>query len=223
MPPPAVMPAGAGITGSQAIQDGARYVGTITSFMPEKHFGFIASQALTAYFGRDTFLSDIEIGSFKVGDTVSFTLLIKNGRPQARNLQSSFGEVPPPNSVAAAGLGGGFRSGLVAPPPQAIAPQANSFAQAGEDPTRYVGVITTFMPERRYGFIQCEEVSKRYGKDTFLSDLEIGQNSVGSSVSFRVVLNKSGQPQARDVIGTDADALAAAAMEFGTDFPWPSE
>mmetsp|Transcript_56553 Transcript_56553/g.143065 ORF Transcript_56553/g.143065 Transcript_56553/m.143065 type:complete len:381 (-) Transcript_56553:245-1387(-) len=215
MPPPAVMPAGVCGASNQAVQDGTRYVGTITSFMPEKHFGFIASQAVTAHFGRDTFLSDLEIGSFKVGDTVSFTLLVKNGKPQARNLQSSFEEVLPPNMVVAAGVGAGLRGSLLTPSQPAMALQTSSFEQAGEDPTRYVGVITTFMAERRYGFIQCEEVSKLYGKDTFLSDLEIGQNSVGSSVSFRVVLNRSGQPQARDVLGADA-------AELGTDFHWPS-
>jgi len=180
-PPPAVRPMGKGGAAAGA-QEGARYVGTITSFMPEKRFGFITSEALSAHFGKDTFLSDLEIGNFKVGDTISFMLAIKNGRPQARQLQPSSGEAPQPASEWAAFGDAG------------VAAQAG-----GGDPTRYQGTITNFMPEKRFGFIACEELSKQYGKDTFLSDLEIGENTVGSTVTFRMELNKRGQPQARDL------------------------
>merc|ERR1712186_133184 len=129
----------------------------------------ISSEAVSEHFGKDTFLSDLEIGGFKVGDTVSFALAIKNGKPQARQLQSSFGQTPSQASGWTA-----FGEGLSAVTPgrwSAGGPQGAGFGQAGgEDPTRYQGTITNFMPEKRFGFIACEEVSKYYGKDTFLSD-----------------------------------------------------
>ena len=58
-------------------------------------FGFIESEAAKAEFSKDVFLSDKEIGNHKVGDEVSFTVVVnKDGRPQARLLMSAM-EVPP--------------------------------------------------------------------------------------------------------------------------------
>ena len=62
---------------------------------------------------------------------------------------------------------------------------------------RYIGTITHFYPEKQYGFIKCDEVKKAYGLDTFLSNLELGPFAVGSTVSFTLVVNKHGKPQAR--------------------------
>merc|ERR1711974_430282 len=64
-----------------------RYYGTICVFYPEKRYGFIKCDAVERMFAKDTFLSDMEVGNFKVGDAVSFTLAVKEGKPQARRLQ----------------------------------------------------------------------------------------------------------------------------------------
>lgn len=62
-----------------------QYVGTIITFTPERHFGFISCPAL----GMDVFLSDKQLGSFNVGDTVAFTVTQNNqGKPQAQCLQA---------------------------------------------------------------------------------------------------------------------------------------
>jgi len=74
---------------------------------------------------------------------------------------------------------------------------------------RCIGEITAFYPQKKYGFIRCDEVSAQYGVDTFLSSLEIGPFGVGSIVSFSVSLNKEGKPQAR--LLEDATAGGAAA------------
>lgn len=58
--------------------------GTIIAFHPDRHFGFIQSADL----GADAFLSDKQIGSFKVGDFVFFDVTYNaQGKPQAQNLQ----------------------------------------------------------------------------------------------------------------------------------------
>lgn len=62
---------------------------------------------------------------------------------------------------------------------------------------RLVGTISAFYPEKRYGFIKCEEVTHSFGMDTFLSDQELNGYTVGSLVSFSVVTNRDGKPQAR--------------------------
>ena len=69
---------------------------------------------------------------------------------------------------------------------------------AAQEPSpRHTGTITHFFPEKQYGFIKCDEVRNTYGWDTFLSDLELGPFAVGRTVSFTLVLNKQGKPQAR--------------------------
>lgn len=131
-----------------------RYFGSIKQFSPEKNFGFISSQAAHASYGRDVFLSSMEIGEFAVGDSVSFDIALnKNGHPQARNLER-----------------------------------------------RFVGSIKQFDAEKHFGFITCPAASESFGgRDVFLSSMEIKAFAVGDSVSFDVVLNKKGHPQARNL------------------------
>ena len=69
---------------------------------------------------------------------------------------------------------------------------------AAQEPSpRHIGTITHFYPDKQYGFIKCDEVKEAYGLDTFLSNLELGPFAVGSTVSFTLVVNKHGKPQAR--------------------------
>ena len=69
---------------------------------------------------------------------------------------------------------------------------------AAQEPSpRRIGTITHFYPDKQYGFIKCDEVKEAYGLDTFLSNLELGPFAVGSTVSFTLVVNKDGKPQAR--------------------------
>jgi len=62
---------------------------------------------------------------------------------------------------------------------------------------RFTGTIKTFWPEKRFGFIDCNEIKDMFNADVFLSDQEIGPFSVGSTVTFSVMLNKAGRPQAK--------------------------
>jgi len=171
-----------------------KYVGTITTFNDQTHFGFISSQQATQNFGKDVFLSSMEIGQFRVGDTVSFDVALnKSGKPQARNLSAGHAAPPAP------------------PPPVSTShhsPRQSTGPPPGEgDMTRYCGTIQTFNPDKHFGFISCPEVAHQYSKDTFVSDLELGNYRVGDQISFRVVLNSRGHPQARD-LGPPEDADA---------------
>lgn len=67
-----------------------------------------------------------------------------------------------------------------------------------EPPDRYVGVITSFFPEKNHGFIHSDAAFPLFGgKDVFLSDKEVGDFQQGNTVSFTIVMNKTGHPQAR--------------------------
>jgi len=60
------------------------FYGTIVSFQPERHFGFIHCPEL----GCDAFVSDKQIGSFAIGDKVAFNVTYNaKGQPQAQNLR----------------------------------------------------------------------------------------------------------------------------------------
>lgn len=79
---------------------------------------------------------------------------------------------------------------------------------------RYCGVIKSFWVEKHYGFIQCDELKEQFESDVFLSDLEIGSFVVGSVISFSVMLNKDGRPQAKMLEAMEADYKPAAAFRM---------
>jgi len=211
------------------LQEGApkRYTGVISCFFDEKHFGFITSEEITAEFGQDAFPSSMELGQFGVGSFVSFSIALnKDNKPQARLLLEGSGSegpnqpskkrawsggivLPPqktarPNPVAspAASYSTSLKGWVKIPAstqPAAPAWDVNANASWGASDGRYVGTITAFYPERRYGFIKSDEISQQFGTDAFLSDQEVGVFGVDSVVSFRVAVNAKGQPQAREL------------------------
>lgn len=146
----------------------ARFVGSLVHFNVEKNFGFISSPAITEHFGKDVYISNAEIGTFKVGDVVSVEVVVnKKGQPQARNPQSL-----------------GDHS------------QASSSVDALHDSeTRFTGCITTH-DEKRFGFIQCPETHIIHGKDVFVHSKEMGDFQINDRVTFRLKLSDKGQPQA---------------------------
>lgn len=179
--------------GAMIAPAGGRYVGHIAEFNPAKQFGFISSPQTSQEFGKDAFLSSMELGNFKVGDAVSFDVALnKNGQPQARNLQPSDGimkQVSSPVVVQA--------KQIISPPAQF---DLGGIGGAIPDDARFTGTITAFKPEKHFGFIMCPELKEQFGgKDIFVSDQEIKHFQIGSSVTFRVVMNAKGNPQARDL------------------------
>jgi len=73
---------------------------------------------------------------------------------------------------------------------------------------RLTGVIAKFDAERCYGFIDCPEVRSGLHRKVFVSDDEIGSFTVGSHVSFSLVIAERGQPQAHEL--EDASHLPVA-------------
>mmetsp|Transcript_102080 Transcript_102080/g.284186 ORF Transcript_102080/g.284186 Transcript_102080/m.284186 type:complete len:240 (-) Transcript_102080:158-877(-) len=185
---------------------GRRYSGTIKSFWPEKHFGFIACEEVREQFNADVFLSDQEIGYFTVGSAVTFSIVLnKDGRPQAKLLEAADGTGGPGRPMAA--IQPPRKVPRLQPPPPQPQPQpwpqyADTEAPPAAGPgaeERQVGTIKSFWPEKHYGFIACDELRATHGGDVFLSDQELNGFGVGDWVSFTVAFNKNGRPQAHQL------------------------
>eukprot|EP00930_Biecheleria_cincta_P053555 TRINITY_DN3910_c0_g2_i1.p1 TRINITY_DN3910_c0_g2~~TRINITY_DN3910_c0_g2_i1.p1 ORF type:complete len:999 (-),score=199.68 TRINITY_DN3910_c0_g2_i1:81-3077(-) len=145
-------------------------LGSILKFSKKKGFGFIKCSEVYKAFGKDAYLSEQEAQDFAVGDSVYFELVVsKDGNPQARNLESA-------------------ESGSTASAPTTHGHHSRMF-----------GSILKFDDQKGFGFIKCPEVHKEFGKDAFLSHQELGDFAVGDSVYFDLVLNKDGNPQARNL------------------------
>lgn len=65
---------------------------------------------------------------------------------------------------------------------------------------RHTGHIKTFNTVHGFGFIQSDEIARLHGCDVFLNQAVEGGIVVGGQVSFAVEINKSGKPQARNVV-----------------------
>jgi len=89
---------------------------------------------------------------------------------------------------------------------------------------RYVGNIKSFWPDKKFGFIRCDSAAEQFGgADVYLAEQEIGNFTVGTQVSFTVMLNKDGKPQAKLLEAHDAGKIvvmaSGAAPHYGSEYP----
>eukprot|EP00928_Gymnodinium_smaydae_P046979 TRINITY_DN31323_c0_g1_i1.p1 TRINITY_DN31323_c0_g1~~TRINITY_DN31323_c0_g1_i1.p1 ORF type:complete len:479 (-),score=61.92 TRINITY_DN31323_c0_g1_i1:49-1485(-) len=169
--------------------DGAeRFVGTITSFYPQKGFGFIQCPETYAEYSKDLWVHHAQVGNFVIGDQVSFSVILnKDGNPQAIDLQA----------VGARGVR------------KPVESAKRPFSENVVDSRRHTGSLSSFYPHKGFGFIQCSETYAEYGKDLWVHSAQVGNFAVGDSVSFSVILNKDGNPQAIDLESADGEAPKA--------------
>merc|ERR1719291_313454 len=114
-----------------------------------------------------------QLKNFKVGDHVTFTLVLgKDGKPQAIDLEA-------PGAAGAAGA-------------------ANS-AGAVASGDRYAGTVKKFDQAKGFGFIECADLQQMYGRDVWVHHQQLNNFNVGDEVTFDMVLNKAGHPQAIDL------------------------
>ena len=83
---------------------------------------------------------------------------------------------------------------------QAPSPVAAVPFQATED--RWMGRIKRYQdgPMGGYGFIDCDDLKLRYGRDVYIHKHQMAGLQIGDEVSFTIALNSKGEPQARNVI-----------------------
>jgi len=85
----------------------------------------------------------------------------------------------------------------VALPDMAYAPSSILTAK------RAHGAIKSFNAATGFGFIDCPQLKELFGRDVFVHGKQMRGHTVGSAVSFAIVLNKENQPQAFDICEED--------------------
>merc|ERR1711879_178467 len=65
---------------------------------------------------------------------------------------------------------------------------------------RFNGTISAWTPGGKFGFIKCAETFALYGKDCWVHSQQMGSFVSGDEVSFTLMLNKDGHPQAIDLV-----------------------
>mmetsp|Transcript_69154 Transcript_69154/g.213872 ORF Transcript_69154/g.213872 Transcript_69154/m.213872 type:complete len:130 (-) Transcript_69154:104-493(-) len=76
-------------------------------------------------------------------------------------------------------------------------------ASSGSGP--FEGIVKSIAPkgpgnEHTYGFVECDETRKIYGRDVFLHSNQASELEVGARVRFEVGLNPRGMPQAHNIV-----------------------
>jgi len=152
----------------------SRHAGTIIAFTPGT-YGFIRCEELYAIDGKDIWLHHKQVANFNVGDSVNFTLITNaRGQAQAVDLQAAWSS--------------------------SKRPRQESWVPEPTGDERYVGKIITYRPGAMFGFIQCDDTYTMYGKDVWTHQAQLGNFSEGDEVSFSLVLNKDGHPQAVNLV-----------------------
>eukprot|EP00439_Symbiodinium_sp_Y106_P041233 s629_g5.t1 len=174
-------------------------------------YGFIESDVVKAFFGRDVYVHKDLACSVAPGQRVSFNVVLNaQGMPNASDMAEcgrDWSPIPPdlsqqvdlaPEEVWAAraqvkvqGAEGHTGSELSSRLPGSARPVPSGMMSSG--------FIKSFNDSNNYGFIDCEEVKALYGCDTFMHGREFVGHYVGETVQFEVGLSLKGQPQAINV------------------------
>jgi len=176
-----------------------RYIGKIKAFNHQTGFGFINTPEIMAKYGCDVFLNQEVAGGIVIGGIVSFAVEFnKNGKPQAR------------------------RCVLEEEKPNRDKVQKN----AGNSVTSLVGQVhrgrvKSFNAQRGFGFINAMEIQHHFsGRDVYVAKNQApdGKLQVGQAVEFRLHVDRSGQPQARDIkmVAADSDGSTPVVSNAST-------
>jgi cold shock CspA family protein len=160
--------------------EGKRYEGRLKTFNQVQGFGFIQSSDIYQMHGCDAFVNQAIDGGIVVGSMVSFTLEVRNGKPQARNCvleDLSTAQSSPKEHDA---------PGAVVPGPQ-----------AGQ---LHRGRVKSFNASKGFGFISSRDAQYTQAgqRDIYVSRQQApeGHLTVGHEVDFQLIISPQGQPQA---------------------------
>lgn len=169
-----------------AAAESSAFVGVIARFSHTTGIGYIeCGESMTRY-GGDVQIQRTHFSGLEVGDTVVFTVTPGDrGQPQA-SFCKRLSELTQARRLILE---------LEAPFP---APGTVESAQ------EYLGFITTFQPDRGFGFVSCAQTRQMYGSDVYIHRDQFLDVQVGDGIHFRVALNPKGMPVARGVRKTVA-------------------
>lgn len=184
-----------------------RFIGRIKAFNTMQGWGFIQCAEIMTMYGCDAFLNQAVEGGIAIGGIVSFEVEVsKAGKPQARRVVL---EVAPATTYHVAG--GEENDGAAA----AAASLAASAVTPAGGPL-YRGRVKSFNAARGFGFLACPELQRTFGgRDIYVSRAQApdGRLVVGQEVDFRLIVDRQGQPQGRDI----SEVTPAPAFIGGAD------
>jgi len=180
-----------------------RSKGYIKQLDAAKGFGFIVCEELKEVFQCDAFLHIKQANDLTAGEYVSFAVMLnKDNKPQAYDVMRD-----DPWGKGKGSWGKGADAGKGAD---------DAFGKGGdgkgkgkgvqEELGQFEGTIKSFNDKNGYGFIECPDLKALgYMKDVFLHQKALGGFQVGSQVLMNIYTH-NGQPQAKDLMPSAADA-----------------
>jgi len=174
-----------------------QFTGVVKNLSPDKGYGFVVCPDLNAQgYQGDVYLHQKQFKHFAVGDQVSFTAFLHNGRPQARDLEQATGQEAAAEIVVPQGKGGTGGAG------DTVFPAGLNETVLGT----YQGQIKSFNVEKKFGFIVCPELADHGPGDIYLHGKHIANFSVGDHVLFTAYLFK-GRLQCRELRLPDTNGV----------------
>jgi len=172
-----------------------------------KNHAFITCDDVKELYGMDTYCPAEVAFGFRRGDEVEFDLMLKEGKPQAKNPRR-----PTASSAAVQDLGMALLQQSPADPVTADAPRSRIYANAINAGSVFNGVIKDI--GKNHAFIICPDVEELHGMDTYCPAILALGFSRGEEVEFDLML-KNGKPQAKNLrrpnggIASSEDTLQA--------------
>jgi len=186
-----------------ALESGA-FVGVVARYSSASGIGFIECEETAQQYGGDVQIRKDLFNGLEVGDTVVFQAAVDDNR--AATPQVAF--------VRRLGELSCQRQRILAVEAPSPAPGAVESAQ------EYIGFVTSFQPDRGFGFVSCAQTRQLYGNDVYIHRDQYVDTNIGDAVHFRVALNPKGVPVARGVrkalTGIDAISNGASMPAAGS-------
>eukprot|EP00927_Polykrikos_kofoidii_P021269 TRINITY_DN20185_c0_g1_i1.p1 TRINITY_DN20185_c0_g1~~TRINITY_DN20185_c0_g1_i1.p1 ORF type:complete len:608 (-),score=122.43 TRINITY_DN20185_c0_g1_i1:145-1872(-) len=193
------------IRGSKVEIDGVtdrRFVGNLKSC--GKDYGFILCHDLLEYFGKEEiYVHANHLIGYSIGDAISFEVIVNEQRkPQAVQLESGSStpapprkrtrfDEPPPAPAAPA-------PPAAPPPPGGSSGGKSNVAMPGITDRRWEGVVKS--KGKQYGFVICGEIASTFNnEDVYVHQTHLQGLNIGDEVTFSVLVNSQGRPQAVDL------------------------
>eukprot|EP00927_Polykrikos_kofoidii_P078730 TRINITY_DN75545_c0_g1_i1.p1 TRINITY_DN75545_c0_g1~~TRINITY_DN75545_c0_g1_i1.p1 ORF type:complete len:358 (+),score=58.87 TRINITY_DN75545_c0_g1_i1:66-1139(+) len=202
------------------VNDPQRWRGTVKSYCSSRGFGFITCPQAAERYGRDVYLHQREVGDMVMlsGAPVLFDVFsTKDGQPQARNIEHDE-DAANIASVSAADAAAGGKEPNCDVDDSCCASRVSVTDAENASKKTFTGIVKSFVEEKGFGFIECEETHQIFNRDVFLHHSQLSGFAVGDKVQFRVSVDTKGLPKSYDLARVDIDPSGDRAMALTNGF-----
>jgi len=173
-------------------------------------FGFIHSEAMKEWFGKDVYVHRNVLYDADLEDRAPVVFncyLNQDGQPNCHSVCVCEPDFEPAFKMPA--------------DPKVVMEQEKATGEKiqrepGATGRAMIGTIEQFNEEMDFARIRCSEIKEEFGQDVFCSGKELGEHKVGSQVGFELFISKRQKPQAVNLM--DASKLTAVENMTKEDF-----